>query len=117
MSNFTPLVEKEYEFEGDNVKIRFARLKRVHMLRALPAFYEIADKTDDENFLSKAGHLLGDIIDEIPGYVKEFEGLKDANGEPVSIMTVCEDFYFTRLAMQIAMDMVKESAPLASKND
>lgn len=114
MSNFTPQVYKEYEFDGDTVKVTFSRLKRKHMLRATPAINKLQsmeDVPDSEKFGAMAD-VLDSIIDAIPEYVHEFEGLTDSQGQPVSIQTVVDDFYFLELASRLAGDMVEASAPL-----
>lgn len=115
MSNFTPLVEKQYEFEGDNISVKFSRLKRKHMLRALPAMNKLAKAQTEENEDS-ANEFLNDflntIIDAIPEYIVEFSGLSDSQNNPVPIQTVVDDFYFLSLAAQISMDMVKESTAM-----
>ena len=117
MSNFTPLVEKEYDFDGDVVKVSFSRLRRQHMLAAMPAFKQFIDakKDDDPDIigdkesLSALNDVLDIIIDVIPEYIDKFEGLKDATGEPISIETVISDLYFMTLCAKIATDMMKES--------
>ncbi len=123
MSSFTPLVDKEYAFEGDEVKVRFSRLKRKHMLSVMPHLAALGglDKDVDLTSLtseqaSAMNELLNDIIDVVPEYVKEFSGLKDSDGNPVQIGSVVDDFYFLGLATMIAMDMVKESSPVKEGN-
>lgn len=120
MSNFTPLVSKDYEFEGDSVHVSFSRLKRKHMLNAIPAFKAVADAEeagDDEAKLEAMNDFLGGIIDVIPEYVNRFEGLSDTAGNEVSITTVVNEFYFMKLASQICMDIVKESSPTLSEEE
>jgi hypothetical protein len=108
MSNFTPLVDHEFEFQGDTVKVRYARLKRTEMLKVLPLFKKLAESEDQQDGVNEILELL---IDSIPEYVKEFSGLLDANGNPVTIDVVIADFYFLQLAAQIAMQMIKDSSP------
>ena len=118
MSNFTPLVTKEYEFEGDKVKVTFKRLTRKQMLDAIPLMNKINDLNSNDADLESTESLtaindfLNDIIDELPSSVIELEGLNDADGNAVSITTVVDDMYFMKLAALICMDVVRESAPL-----
>ena len=116
MSNFTPLVNKEYEFDGDAIKVTFARLKRKHMMSSLPAMSKLANArmnkddpvTDEQQ--EAINEILNNLADILPQYVQEFSGLTDTNGAPISIETVVEDMYFMRLCAMIAMDVVRESS-------
>ena len=120
MSNFTPLVIQEYEFEGDKVSIQFSRLKRKDMIDAMPALKRMSDAKPDEGedatveqeeALSEAiNDVLNSIVDVIPGYVSEFTGLNDTEGNPVPIETVCAEFYFMKLAIKIAVGVMEASA-------
>ena len=120
MSNFTPLVAKTYTFEGDEVKVEFSRLKRKHMLSVTPHLSKIDDvKTAQDakpEQLEAINELLNDIIDVIPEYVSSFTGLKDNNGLEIRIQSVVDDFYFLRLAIEIALDMIRASSPVREGN-
>ena len=111
MSNFTPLVTQEFEFEGDKIIVVFSRLKRKHMLAAMPAFKRITDAEDNEEIKQEAiSDVLNIVVDFLPEYVTSFEGLNDAEGNPVTIQMVCEEFYFMHLVAQIAMSMLSTSS-------
>ncbi len=111
MSNFTPLVTKQYDFDGDNVTVVFSRLRRNDMLNAMPKYAKLTAAGDDEAATTTAvNDILNDIADKIPEYVKDFSGLLDSEGNPISIETVVEDMYFLKLCASIATDMIKESA-------
>lgn len=116
MSNFTPLVTRTYEFEGDTITVKFSRLKRKHMLNAMPALSNLNAAEDEVAKNVALNEFLNDVIDVIPEYVKEFNGLNDSEGNAISIETVIDDFYFLKLAAEMSMDMVKESAPLMEGN-
>jgi len=110
MSNFTPLVNKEYQFDGDTVKVQFRRLNRKDMLAAMPAFKKLRDaETEDENN-EAINDLLNDIADLLPNYVISLEGLTDADNGEVTIETVVNEMYFMRLCALIAVDVMKESS-------
>jgi hypothetical protein len=114
MSNFTPLVKKQYDFEGDTVTVRFARMRRKHMLKMIP---KIQSAQDDQD---KVVDVLNDLLEMLPEYVKEFDGLTNAAGEPVTIDVVADDMYFSGLASDIAMDVLNESSAFegaSAKND
>jgi len=111
MSNFTPLVTKEYDFDGDHIKVTFSRLTRKHMLAAMPAFKRMADSDEDSpERIEVINDVLNDIVDVIPKYVKSFDGLNDAEGNHIGIEIVINDMYFMRLAVLIASDMMRESS-------
>ena len=115
MSNFTPLVKKEYEFEGDTIRVTFSRLKRKHMLSAMPLLAKLTkakEAEDDEAVAELMGQILDTIVDVIPEYVQEFSGLNDAAGETVSIEAVIDNFYFMKLCMNMSLDMLNESSAI-----
>jgi hypothetical protein len=123
MSNFTPLVTREYEFEGDKVTISFSRLKRKHMLEVMPYLSVLAgldEETPLEDYTEEQqgalNEVINSIIDVIPDYVHNFEGLLSVDNSNVGIETVVDDFYFLALASMIALDMVKESSPVKEGN-
>ncbi len=110
MSNFTPLVEHEFEFQGDVVKTTYSRLKRNDMLKVLPLMKSLKDDSENQEVINEILELL---IDSIPGYITTFSGLKDADGNNIEIETVVEEFYFLTLAAQIALQMIKDSSATA----
>jgi hypothetical protein len=119
MSNFTPLVTREYEFEGDKISMTFSRLKRKHMLGAMPALKTMRDLQDesasDDRMQTAMGDVLTAIVDHVPDYVTEFKGLTDENGNPISIETVCNEFYFMALSAQICNDVLQASTGTEGK--
>ena len=113
MSNFTPLVERTYEFEGDSIKVVFARLRRKDMLAAMPAFKKLmdAEEAKDAELKSAAiNDVLNIIAEVLPEYVKSVEGLKDSEGNDIGIKTVADEMYFMGLCAQIATDIMGESS-------
>lgn len=113
MSNFTPLVTQEYEFEGDKVSITFSRLKRKDMLDAMPALKKLTDAKDAEDKDAEReaiNDVLNSIVSIVPGYVKSFSGLVDTEGKDIPIKTVCEEFYFMALAANIATGILEASS-------
>jgi len=110
MSNFTPLVDKEYEFDGDTIKVTFSRLLRKDMLNVLPAFLSLSKAEEGgEVYTESINEVLNNIADILPGYVKEFSGLNDSKGDPIDIETVVNEMYFMRLCSLIALDVIAES--------
>ena len=105
MSRFTPLVRKEYEFQGDTVKIAFKRLTRRHVLGLMP---KVNAMQDDDGGAAQ-NEMVNDLIDLLPEYVVEFEGLKDENGEPIKFDTVVAEMYFIELVTDIGLDLMNAS--------
>ena len=110
MSNFTPLVNKQYEYDGDTIHVTFSRLLRKDMLNVLPAFLRLnkAEEGSDE-YAEGINDVLNEIADILPGYVKEFTGLNDTEGNAIDIDTVVNEMYFMRLCSLIALDVIAES--------
>lgn len=131
MSNFTPLVTKKFEFDGDTVTVRFSRIKRKHFFKLMPLFMKFKGKIKDEEpaegEVKKArelneeelGHfqaLMNDLGDSMLSYIKQVEGLNDAAGEPVSKQDMMEDSYFLNLQIDILMSMIDASlGPMGKK--
>lgn len=122
MSNFTPLVEFSTQFDGDTVTMKLGRLKKKHMVRLLPKFLESID--DDNSTESEGGfklNILKMMQDEteiaelaaefIGEYVHEFKGLKDADGNAISLETVVEQNYFQDLMSSILKELISISSP------
>ena len=116
MSNFTPLVNKQYEFESDTVKVKFKRLKRKAMFKLMPLIQEArasaGEGGDKAKLVEFSTEMLGSMLDLLPEYVEEIDGLEDAEGNPITIDTVADDTYFIDLAGDIAMDILDASMVL-----
>jgi len=125
MSNFTPLVHQEFEFQGDIIKVTYSRLKRVDMLGVIPYMKKLGEvqgemvmvddlptfpDADEEAQGEALREILDQLIDVLPDYVTSFKGLKDADGDAVEIKTVINEFYFLSLATQIAVQMISDSS-------
>ena len=110
MSNFTPLVERTYEFDGDTVAISFSRLNRKDMMNVLPVFQELKDAEEGKaEHTEGINNVLNALADLIPTYVKKISGLFDSDGAEISIETIVNEMYFMKLSSMIAMDLIKES--------
>ena len=103
MSRFTKTVQYVTEFQGDTVKVTLERLKRKDLLMLAPLMPKadsegkVTVNLDTEDNLK----LLSAVADRLPDYVKSFEGLKDANGEEITIQDVAEEAYFGELLSDI----------------
>lgn len=122
MSNFTPLVTKKFSFEGDEVTVKFARLKRKHMLKMLPLMTKFSDTVDgiDEDGMSPAqAELVQDVMAELGDrageYIKSLEGLTDAAGNPITVEQFTEDSYFMTLFADLLVEMMEASVGPSGK--
>lgn len=110
MSGFVPEKTHEFTFEGDTVLVTLTPLKNEDMGRLI----QFAEKTgeDDEGNakFSIQPQRMGDFSVEVgkmlPKYVKDFKGLNDANGNPVSLETACTYRYFMELMMEIGQTIM-----------
>ena len=116
MSNFTPLVTKQYEFEGDQVTVVFSRLKRKHMIAIMPALAEFEsireEAGDNSPKLAQSAAMttiLELLVDKLPEYVKDFSGLRDKDGNAIEFNLVVDETYFMKLVTEMAIDLVTES--------
>jgi len=110
MSNFTPTVSKQYEFDGDTVNVVFSRLLRKDMLTVLPIFLKLNKAEEDtDEYREGINDILNALADVLPNYVSKFEGLDDAEGNPIAIDQVVNEMYFMSLCALIAIDLIQES--------
>ena len=116
MSNFTPLVVKKYDFEGDSITVTFARLKRKHMLELMPLVQKLSAIKEDAALKQAAiTDLLNVALDFLPDYVKSIVGLVDSQGAEMDIDVVADEIYFVNLATDIVMDVLNESMAMDGK--
>lgn len=106
MSNYLPLVTKEYKFEGDNVKVSFKLLSRKQMMDLLPLMPE---KKDSAMSVEQQAELMKVSLSALEENIKEFTGLKDANGNAIPVEEAIAQSYFLTLFSDITEDMFKES--------
>lgn len=110
MSKFTRSVPFSTEFEGDNVSCQIKRLTRAD----ITAISSLIDHSKaDENGMPCAEDnqkMLNATIDLLPQYVGDsFRGLRDADGNPVTIEDVCSEAYFLALATEMATMLLNSS--------
>ncbi len=117
MSNFTPLVKKQYEFDGDTVHVSFSRLSRKAMLDVLPSFNKLnsAEKGTPE-FSEGVNDVLNTLADALPSCVKTVSGLKDTDGSDIVIQQIVDEMYFMVLLSEITMDLIRESGVPGGKD-
>ena len=113
MSNFTPLVKREFDFQGDTVKVSYSRLKRLDMLKVLPVMQKLGNPENPNQ--DAVQEILELLIESLPGYVKDFSGLVDSEGQSIEIQAVVDEFYFMPLAAQIAVQMITDSSATEGK--
>jgi len=100
MSKYLPSEHFETEFEGDNVSFDVESLDQADFFMLVPFFHTDDDgetklRFDDRlKFMKMAGELIGK-------YVKNFAGLKDANGQEISVSVVSQKTYFMSLSQEI----------------
>lgn len=107
MSGFTPSVKKTFEFEGDKVEVVLRRLKRKDFQKwsqHLKVDGDVVKMTFSDKL--EMGDVLFGIL---PDYVVSFDGLKDGDGNPMSLMAALEEAYFTELVSKIIGELFKIS--------
>lgn len=106
MSNFLPLVKKEYKFQGDTIEVSFNLLSRNQMMSLLPL---MPKEQGEELSLESQSALMEVSMEALKDNVKDFTGLKDRNGSAIEFKDAVEQAYFTTLMTEITMDMFNES--------
>lgn len=123
MSNFTPLVKRKFTFEGDEVEVVFSRLKRKHIFKLIPQIVSLKKEIGDSDIqdaplddkLDLVMAVAEGIGDKAKDYIRSMTGLKDLEGNEVSIDEVMENSYFSDLYLEIVMAMIDSSIGLSGK--
>ena len=109
MSSYTKSIKCEFEFEGDKVNITMGRMNRKDAMSLMPFFGDPGpDGKIAMNFTSQM-EMLDAASDLLPKYIKSMTGLKDEDGEDISIKTICEEAYFLNLISEIIAELVDAS--------
>jgi len=103
MSGYVRSTEFSIEFDGQSVKGSLLPLSLPDLLRM-----EAKEVETDQD----AAKVLAEIL---PNYVKDFSGLTDAAGTPVTIQEVCSTAYFVELSMSIGRKLVQAARPANPK--
>ena len=111
MSGYLPTVKKEYEFEGDTITAAYSRLTRGQMIKISPHIPRVDQTTlqVEEFDLESNFKLLDGVMDALEENMKEFSGLKDAEGNDLAFSDICRDSYFFKLLSDMATDLMTES--------
>jgi len=115
MSNFTPLVKKEFEFEGDKVWVTFSRLRRKDMLELIPLLGSLKTVDGGEETEEKrrvTAQAIEMMYGLLPTYIQKMDGLKDTEGNDISVETLSTEVYFMALATDIVLAVLNESIVL-----
>lgn len=99
MSGYVRETKYSGAFEGKPVTATLAPLTFKDALRL-----EGTEVKDD----AEVAALLADIL---PAYVKTFEGVSDADGNPMTIAEVCGSAYFGTLIVDIGWHLIKAAKP------
>ena len=95
MSNFTPTVKFETEFEGDTVRMNLRRLKRGDMMKLSPYLTtETGGAIDGMQLMDISAGFIRD-------YVFDFCGLTDAEGSELPFTAITDEVYFLGLISEI----------------
>lgn len=107
MSKYTPSVTREFTLEGDTVKVKFARLTRQQFGKLSPF---MANLDENGNVPPEQAMKMMDVCAEfLPEIILNFEGLTDANGEPLGKEVVLSEAYFFPLLSEIIGAITEES--------
>jgi len=103
MSNFTRTVEKTFNFDGDEIKVTFNRLKTSDF-RLMASHLEV-DKdtgmpTGKVSFESQMD-MIAKAIEILPARVESMTGLKDDQGNELSFVDIVNEQYFMGLVSEI----------------
>jgi hypothetical protein len=111
MSRYTPSVSAEFDCEGDTVKIKFNRLTR-NQFGKLSAFMMGAETNEEGASMmqpDRAMAMLDACAEFLPDVITHFEGLTNADGEPLGKEVIFTESYFTPLLSEIVGTIAEAS--------
>ena len=118
MSNFTPLVHFDIEFDGDNISMDLHRLKKACMIKIAPHLPEEIGEDGKVKMEFADEMQLLNILDELlPNNVDNFTGLKTADGIPITLDAMIKEGYFIPLASNILGKLVSITNPTKGEKD
>jgi len=108
MSKYLPSVKCETPFEGDLVTYTVEPIENADFSKLLPFFKE-NDKGEQVIGFESQAEFMRVAAELLTKYVKDFAGLKDANGESIGLEVVTNRSYFMTLISAMAGDLFKAS--------
>lgn len=112
MSNFTPTVKYETDFDDDHIVMELSRLKRKGILKISPF---LAGGVQDDGTIKMSfedqAQMATVMAEILPEHIRNFEGLKDADGNSINIDTVIDEAYFRDLVGEIMGVLFRISKP------
>ena len=97
MSKFTPTVKFEIEFDGDTISMDLRRLKNDHMIKLSQYF-----SPDSKDIgLTRTVKIIKEAKEVFTDCVINFQGLKDASGNLLSLDSIFDELYFTQIFDEI----------------
>lgn len=116
MSRFTPSITKEFNFDGDVVKVKFNRLRRIDFFRLSEYFGKSQKELEELGaekqsvFLALIEEILLDIIISFSGLTIEDEEIKYSKGDNADrLKEVFSQMYFLDLTQSIIVNAYNNS--------
>lgn len=119
MSNFTPNIEFDTEFDGDKVKFVMKRLTNAQMMKIGAEAVNASKEQNTTAILSSIQTLVGSR-EILKDRIESVEGLKDKNGNAISIDVLLDNAYFMQLLDRASRFLIDQSMLLeldAKKSD
>lgn len=118
MSNFTPTVPYETDFEGDTVTMQLSRLKKGALLKLAPHIKGELNKDGEIIMEFEDQTELLTLLDEtLIGAVNNFNGLKTGDGKHIPLEEMVKEGYFMSLSADILGQLFKITQPTKGKPD
>ena len=115
MSGFTKEAEKTYQFDGDEVVVKYSNLSRGDMMVLAPVLPKTTTSDDGEQVVSGTVDLSQsmEMMDVAAGImknrIKSMAGLNDSDGNNITKDVMLNEVYFVGLASDILADMMNSS--------
>ena len=111
MSGFSKAITFTIEFEGDHVKFVAQKLKRKHSQALLPFFANFGEGQENTLSPENASKMADAGIPILVELTESMTGLKDENGNALTIEEIAEETYFSELLMDALSKVMDASYP------
>lgn len=109
MSNFTKSYTVELSFEDDVVTLRMSRMKRKDALKLIPYMGEPDEQGNVPLTFASQVELMDVAADLLPKYIADMTGLKDEDGNALTVEEMLDEAYFLTLVGEIVNVLMTKS--------
>lgn len=102
MGNFTSKVTKTFQFDGDEVKVEFTRMKNKHFILIAP--YLVLEDSEPKALrvgMLRSVKLVEESKQVLKECIKSMKGIQNADGDQLTLDDILDESYFISLLDQM----------------